>query len=368
VTGWYEIKNANQIESPSLLVYPERIRENLARMIRLAGDPSRLRPHVKTHKLPQVVAMKLAAGITKFKASTIAESEMTAAAGGPDILLAYQQVGPGASRFATLIKTFPGTRFSTLVDNPRTLAELSGAALAAGVTMELFVDMNVGMNRTGISVGPDALDLYRRMGETPGVMAGGLHVYDGHLHDTNLDAVKDGVESTYRQVDHLIGQIRAAGYDVPRVVAGGTPTSSILIDHPDVEVGAGTTVLWDFGQPIISPYLDFLNAAVLLARVISRPTGDSLCIDVGYKSVASEMPQPRVRFFGLEDAEVEIQSEEHLVIRTDRADDYPVGTVVYGIPRHICPTVALQSYVWCVNDCVAAERWPVVARTRHITV
>jgi len=105
-----------------------------------------------------------------------------------------------------------------------------------------------------------------------------------------------------------------------------------------------------------------------LARVISRPTRDRLCLDLGYKSVACESPQPRVRFFGLEDAEIMLQNEEHLVLQTERASDYPVGTVVYGIPRHICPTVAMHSYVWQVKDAIATERWPVVARTRRITI
>jgi len=368
VTGWYQIQNAAEVETPSLLIYPDRVRENLARMVTFAGDPSRLRPHVKTHKLPQIVEMKLQAGITKFKTSTIAEAEMTAAAGGQDILLAYQPVGPGASRLARLIQTFPQTQFLALVDNPDSLTEIAGAANSAGVTMELLIDLNVGMNRTGIAPGPDALSLYQLMSHTPGVVAGGLHAYDGHLHNPDPNTVQQSVEQVFVQIDLLIQQIKQAGCEVPRVIAGGTPTSPLLIPHAGVEVGAGTTVLWDFGQAATTPYLDCLNAAVLIARVISRPTADRLCIDLGYKAVACESPQPRVRWFGLEDAQIVLQNEEHLVMQTDRADDYPVGTVLYGLPRHICPTVAMHSYVWCVENSVATERWPVVARTRRITI
>jgi len=133
-------------------------------------------------------------------------------------------------------------------------------------------------------------------------------------------------------------------------------------------VGAGTPALWDFGQAEISPDLDYLNAAVLLSRVISRPAEDRICLDLGYKAVASEMPQPRVRWFGLEDAPVVMQSEEHLVLQTSQADAFPVGQVLYGIPRHICPTVALYSEVWCVREGRAVERWPVVARARRLTI
>ena len=95
---------------------------------------------------------------------------------------------------------------------------------------------------------------------------------------------------------------------------------------------------------------------------------DLLCLDLGHKAVASEMAHPRVRLLGLEDAVAVTHSEEHLAVRTSRSADYQVGDVVYGIPRHICPTVALHSEVWAVRDGLATERWPVVARARRITI
>lgn len=368
MTHWYEIENADRIASPTLLIYPERIEENLRRMIAMVGDPSRLRPHVKTHKLPQVVEMKVRAGIRKFKASTIAEAEMTAAAGGDDVLIAYPCVGPNVPRLIGLVQTYPQTRFATLVDNPASLRTLSDAAVAAGVEVTLLLDLNVGMNRTGIAPGPEAVELYRQLDSMPGVLAGGLHAYDGHLHDPDREALANSARPVRDQVRGMISELEKSGIEVPRLIAGGTPTLTLWATESDAELGAGTTVLWDFGQAEVSPDLDYLNAAVLLSRVVSRPTPDRLCLDLGHKAVASEMPPPRARWFTLEDAEAVMQSEEHLVLRTDRAAEYPVGTVLYGIPRHICPTVALQSEVWCVEDGVARETWPVVARARRITI
>jgi D-threonine aldolase len=366
--AWYEIENADEFPSPALLIYPQRIEENLRRMISLAGDVSRLRPHVKTHKLPQVIALKRAAGIDKFKASTIAEAEMTAAAGGKDVLLAYQPVGPNVGRLIQLITRFPDTRFSSLVDNQDSLEQIANSAEQAGVTIELFVDLNVGMDRTGISPGPAAADLYRRLAKTVGVRPGGLHAYDGHLHEPDYAQLVTLAEQVFAPVWQLRDQLLKEGLVVPKIIAAGTPTSSLLAQHDFVEVGAGTTVLWDFGQTEISPDLDFLNAAVLLTRVISRPTADRICIDLGHKAVASEMSPPRVRFFGLEDALPVMHSEEHLVLQTPRAAQFPVGTVLYGIPRHICPTVALHQMVWCVREHRTHEAWPVIARARCITI
>ncbi len=366
MTDWFRITNEVDVPSPALLLYPDRIEENLRRMIALAGGADRLRPHVKTHKLPQVIALKLRAGITKFKTATIAEAEMTASAGGRDVLLAYQPVGPGIRRFIELVRAFPQTRFAGLVDNPGTVAELSRAAQSAGVTLDLYLDLNVGMNRTGI-VPEDAATVYRPLATSPGLRAAGLHAYDGHLHNSDHAALGRVTEQTFQAVWALVERLRADGLEVPKVIASGTPTFPLLARHAQVEVGAGTTVLWDFGQAEACPDLDFLNAAILLMRVVSKPTSNRLCFDLGHKAVASEMPPPRVRLLGLEDAVFVMHSEEHLVVETPRAAEFQVGAVFYGIPRHVCPTVALHSEVWAVRAGRAAETWPVAARARRIT-
>lgn len=368
MSDWYRIDNAQNVPSPALLVYPDRIEENLRRMIALVGDVSKLRPHVKTHKIPQIIAMKRAVGIDKFKTSTIAESEMTASVGGKDILMAYQPVGPNVRRFVELIKRFPGSHFAALVDNPGSVIEIAECAKASGVVACLYVDLNVGMNRTGIVPGLEALQLYKLLSTTDGVSAGGLHAYDGHLHEPDLAKITEQARVAFEPVSKLIDEIRASDLEVPNIIAAGTPTSLLLAKMQGVEVGLGTTVLWDAGQPVTSPYLDFQNAAVLLARVISRPTPNRICIDLGHKAVASEMVQPRVRWLGLEDASIVMHNEEHMVLETTKNASFPVGTVLYGIPRHICPTVALYNEVWCVKDRMASEKWPVVARVRCLTI
>ncbi|WP_182870129.1 D-TA family PLP-dependent enzyme [Stieleria mannarensis] len=371
--SWYELENADEIPSPTLLIYPDRVRANLQRMVAWGGA-KRLRPHVKTHKLPQIVEMKLQAGIDKFKTSTIAESEMTAAAGGRDVLLAYQPVGPNIGRLMELIRAFPETTFSTIVDDIGVAQGLAAEAEACEVTVDVLIDLNVGMNRTGILPGEGAAALYRFIDAAKGLCAAGLHAYDGHIHDTDEALVRRQITEAFQPVLDLRRSLRAEGLAVPKVVGCGTVSSRILVAEQGseageaIEVSAGTSVLWDAGQPTFSPPMQIDQAAVLLARVISRPAPGTLCIDLGHKAVASEMQPPRVTFFGLEDATAVGHSEEHLVLHTDRADAFPVGTVLYGIPTHICPTVALHSEVWCVRQGRAVERWPVVARTRRITI
>lgn len=368
MTAWYRITNEDEIASPALLVYPERIDENLRRMVIAAGGADRLRPHVKTHKMPAVIRMALRHGITKFKVATIAEVEMAAVAGGEDILVAYPLIGPSVTRLVEVVQRFPLTCIRAAVDSDVGIDELMRAAAAASVMIDTLLDINVGMDRTGVAPGPEAVRLACRIAGSSVLSFGGLHAYDGHLHEADHDRLITQVDAAFAPVWQLRDDLEAAGIAVPLIVAGGTPTSFILAGRGDVEVGAGTTVLWDCGQPTISPDLDYLNAAVLLARVVSKPTPGRLCLDLGHKAIASEMPHPRLTIFGLEQATFPLHSEEHLVVETPQADQIPVGTVLYCLPRHVCPTVALHEEAVVVRDGRAAERWHVAARKRRITI
>jgi len=365
---WYTVENVAEIPSPALLVYPDRVDQNIRRMIEIAGGVERLRPHMKTNKLREVVRMHLDRGITRFKCATIAEAEMAAAAGAPDVLLAYQPVGPNVHRFVHLVETFSGTRFSAAVDDEATIRALSEAAVAAGVTLNLFLDLDGGMHRTGIAPGDRAVELYRVVSTLPGLHAAGLHMYDGHIHDTDLDDRRKASDEAFAHVQTMRDALAAAGLAVPTVVVGGTPTFPLHAARTDVECSPGTTVFWDFGYSTILPDLDFTPAVVLLTRVISRPEQNRLCLDLGHKAVASENPHPRVKVFGLEDATPVGHSEEHLVLETDRAADFPVGSPLYGLPWHVCPTVALHNEAVVIRNGRADARWQIVARARTLTI
>ncbi len=365
---WFRIANEAEIPSPALLVYPDRIAENIRRMAAAAGGADRLRPHIKTHKLPEVMALFRQQGISRFKAATVAEAEMAAAAGAGDVLLAYPAVGPTGPRLAALARAFPQTTFRALTDSDVGIDDLDRAACQAGLRLDTLLDLNVGMDRTGVPPGPEAVRLAHRIAAAAGLSFGGLHAYDGHLHAAERSELARRVAAAFAPVWKLRADLEAAGIPVPLLAAGGTPTSSLLAAYDNVEVGAGTTVLWDAGQPTISPDLDYLHAAVLLIRVISKPAPGLACLDLGHKAVASEMPQPRVTIFGLEQARFPLHSEEHLVVETPLAADLAVGTVLYGLPRHVCPTVALYDEAIAVYDGRAAERWQVTARNRRISI
>lgn len=368
LSDWMQVIDEAEIASPALLVYPDRIEENLRRMVALAGGAERLRPHVKTHKLPQIIKLKLAHGIHKFKVATIAEAEMCATAGGLDVLVAYPMVGPNIGRFVQLIKTYPNTVFSCLADDASNIHDLDTAAKQADVVLNVFLDLNVGMNRTGVEPGPRADALFRQISLAENLCPAGIHAYDGHLRGAVATKLVNEVTAAFAPVWKLRAELISAGFPVDKVIAAGTPTFPIHAQNRDVELSPGTTVLWDRGISDECSGMEFLHAAVLLTRVISRPTHDHLCIDLGHKALASEMPPPRVNLFGLEDAKFVSHSEEHMVLETSRAHEFPVGTVLYGITRHVCPTVALQSEVLVVRHGRVVDNWPIPARQRRITI
>lgn len=365
---WFHVSNAVEVPSPALLVYVDRAKENIRRMISIAGGPQRLRPHVKTHKMAALIELQLRAGILKYKCATIAEAEMVARAGGGDILLAMQPVGPNIARLVKLIRAFPKTKISTIVDDPEIALQLSAAAHAANLKIDVLIDLDTGMHRCGVEPGPAAVSLAQHIAGLPGVRLAGLHAYDGHIHDPELPAREANAEKSFVAVEKLMKELRGVGVKVGTIVAGGTPTFPIHALRKGVECSPGTCVLNDFGYQKKYPDMDFLVAAAILTRVVSKPGPNLICIDLGHKSVASENPQPRAEFPQLPDARPIMHSEEHMVLETPAAARLPVGHALYAIPRHICPTVALYSEAVAVVNGVAEERWPVTARNRILTL
>lgn len=367
---WFQVDGEAEIPSPALVIHLDRVEANLREMLRIAGGPDRLRPHVKTHKLPELVRRQVELGITKVKCATIAEAEMAALNGAEDILLAYQPVGPGARRIVDLAARYPRCRFSCLADDAGVVRGLSTAHAASGMTspLDVLLDLDVGQQRSGIAPGPAAVALAKLIGASAGLRFGGLHAYDGHLGITDLAERTQACEAAFAPVWELKRTLEAAGIAVPRIVAGGTPTFPVHARRADVELSPGTCVFWDAGYGKKFPDLAFLPAAVLLARVVSKPAPDLLCLDLGHKAVASEMPAPRVVFLDVPDAVAVAHNEEHLVVETPHAEDHSVGDLVHGIPWHVCPTVALHQEVWVAEAGKITGRWQVTARARRLEV
>lgn len=364
---WYHLSNVTQIDSPAIVLYQSRIEENIALLKTMIDDVKRLRPHVKTNKIAEVVHLMQQAGISRFKCATIAEAEMLGMAKAPDVLLAYQPVGPKINRLLELVQKYPQTNFSCILDNTDAALAISNEFAAQARKLDVYLDLNVGMNRTGI-VPVKGLELYQYAASLPGINPVGLHVYDGHIHDTDMDVRIDRCDAAFALVENLADRLVAAGFEDPVIVAGGTPTFPIHAQREGVQCSPGTFVFWDWGYSTSFPEQTFHWAAVVITRVISVIDPQHICLDLGHKSVAAENPQPRIHFINAPTAVPVSQSEEHLVLKVDNADDFPIGTVFYGVPKHICPTVALYEKAYVANGNEIVSNWKIVARDRQIIV
>ncbi len=365
MNNWFQIQNEDEVDSPALLVYPERIQHNIDLAIAMVGDVNRLRPHVKTHKTKEILALQLEAGITRFKCATIAEAEMLGEGGAPDVLLAYPLHQPKINRYLSLVKSYPQTRYSAVVDSQPAAEMLAHAAVQAGIRMEVYIDLDLGMGRTGIQPGERAIDLYRFCLKQDSLHVQGFHAYDGHVREVDLVKRKVICDRNFEPIAEMTRQLTAEGLPTPRVIIGGSPSFPIYAKYPDVECSPGTFVLWDKGYGDSLPEQQFLPAAVLLCRVISLPGRNRICVDLGYKAVASENPlEQRVYFLNAPALKPISHSEEHLVLETSEEHGWQVGDVLYALPIHICPTVALYDKLNSTENSLSSTQWNVIARKR----
>jgi D-serine deaminase-like pyridoxal phosphate-dependent protein len=366
-TDWFLLKDVENIPSPSLIFYPERIKENIRLLISMIDDKNRLRPHVKTHKCKEVTELLIEAGIQKFKCATIAEAEMLGMCLASDILYAYQPVGPNIQRFFDLQSKFPDSKFSCLVDDLDVAKQIEQIANLNNIVADVYIDLNVGMNRTGIH--PElALDLYRELTLLKGLKIKGLHAYDGHIHDASLTIRKQKAKVAIDLLHTLKKQMAELYGENINIVAGGTPTFPIYAMEKDFECSPGTFALWDKGYQDAYEEQAFLPAALVLSRIVSLPAKGLICTDLGHKAVAAEKElKNRVFFLNAPKLTAYSQSEEHLVLESSGNQIYQIGDVLYGIPYHICPTVALHEKAVCIQE-DHIEFWDIVSRKRKITI
>ena len=366
--SWFEIQNIDEVDSPALAIYLDRVENNINKVIKKAGGSARLRPHVKTHKTPEIVDLHIKKGVDKFKCATIAEAEMCAMQGATSVVLAHQLTVSKYNRWIKLLQSFPNTQFISVVDNSRTIDDLMILAKDNNVELDLALDVNNGMNRSGIRLNDKALELCQRINQRENLRFLGLHVYDGHIRQSNFAERQQEGDKDFKSVTDFVQLLNANNIEVKEVLVGGSPSFPVHANRENVTLSPGTYVFWDKGYGDKFQESDFEYAALVVTRVISVLDEDTICVDLGHKSIASENPHSRVYFLNCEVEEFLIHSEEHLTIRTKDAKHLKVGDVLYGIPHHICPTVNLNEELAVVENGRVTHRWAIVARKRFLTI
>ena len=370
----YKITVPEKIPTPRLLVFRERLERNIGTMKQLLqsawpGFPmSSLWPHVKTHKSAWVTQKLKNAGVQTFKA-TPQEVDMLLQAGVKKIFIAYPLLAHEAQRLARLAGENPGTKFFVQVSHRRHAEYLLSAARQYGVSWHFFIDLDVGMHRTGIQP-QDAVSFYNSLPQTDCLQFAGLHAYDGHNHATSKRERKAEAKRCMGLLVDAVRQLEKITFSIPRVVVGGTPSFTADLEYlskvnleAEVVASPGTWVYFDTTSRRMMPGT-FEYAACILTQVMDRIDKQTVTLNIGHKRWAVD--QGPVESFSIAGMKALRWSEEHTVVSVPAGKKLDVGDYVLVAPRHVCSTVNLWEFVTVIGPDGRREisELPVDARNR----
>ena len=339
----YRVSGLDDVMTPALIVYPEIVASNVDRTLALLdGDPSRWRAHIKTAKLGYTLEMLMNRGIRSFKCATTLELKTACERGSEDVLLAYPVMGANARRAVEIAEEFPAVKVSALAENDAQVHQYRESPVS------IFIDINPGMNRTGIEVKEKdkVLALIREIGRAR-LAFRGLHYYDGQFGGLAESERTTAAHAGYDQLLQLVSDLQRSGVNVPEIITAGTPTFPCSLSYSGFRgnafvhrVSPGTIVYCDATclAQLSSDY-GYAPAVIVVARVVSHPRSGMITCDAGHKTVSADAGLPTCVVVGHPELHPQSPSEEHLPMQTAEDHRVSVGETLFLIPRHVCPTV-----------------------------
>jgi D-serine deaminase-like pyridoxal phosphate-dependent protein len=358
------------ILTPALVVDLDAVRQNIAATLRLlGGDPNRWRPHLKTAKLGLIMRTIREQGVAQAKCSTTLELETACEAGFQDLLLAYPVTGPSVDVVKRIAAAYPGTSISVLVEDAAMVAPWRGSGIG------LFIDLNSGMDRTGMLLDghEEVIGLARGIAGS-GLRFAGLHYYDGHASGFAPGEAGGLVHAGYDRLLSLVKRLASAGIPAPEVVTAGTPAFPHAREYRGF-TEAGTvhrvspgTVVYNDRRSLEQLPADagYRPAALVLATVVSHPGPHRFCTDAGHKSVSADAGDPTCEVIGHSEYTPRHPSEEHLPVDVPPGAPLPLrGELLWLLPSHVCPTVNNFDHAVIVSGGKFQGIERVTARGRH---
>jgi D-serine deaminase-like pyridoxal phosphate-dependent protein len=348
-----------EIPTPGLVVDVAALDRNIARMAAFfASGPCRLRPHFKAHKTPEIARRQLAAGsCVGITCATVGEAEVAAQL-CDDLLIANEIVS--VDKCARVAALAGEVAMTVAIDSLAGIDALASAARAAGVTIGVLVDVDVGQGRCGVEPGDAALALARQAASSSGLVLRGVMGYEGHLQP-----LRDRVERESRTRAAMHGlvetarRIHGAGIPCEVVSSGGTGTFDISGRIDGVtEIQAGSYALMDTDYASVG--VPFEPAFTVLGTIVSRPSPERCVADCGHKSMTKDHGNPSVK--GVEGAHVTALNDEHAVIAVPASCTLSIGQQIQLIPSHTDPTVNLHDVFYAVEGDRVVGVWPIAAR------
>ena len=370
----YTIDNLETILTPRLVVFEDRLDDNIQRMSQLLAKAGTgytldsLMPHAKTHKSIWVTRKLINAGIANFKASPN-EVEMLLAAGAKSIFVAYPLLKNQALRLAELADQYRDIMFFVQASNTILMEWLMAAARQYDIRWHYFIDVDVGMGRTGIAP-DDVQDFYNHVPQSEYLQFAGIHAYDGHNQSAHPGEREQESQRSMSHVIRIVSEMEKVCFSIPRIVVGGTP--SFLFDlevlakaRLDCEIilSPGTWIYFDTKSQAMMPDT-FQVAAMVIAQIIDLPGNGTATLNVGHKRIAID--QGPVDYLSIAGARPVQCSEEHTVIALTAGQRVCIGDYVLLSPRHVCSTVNLWDSFIVINadGKIKMRHCPVDARNK----
>ena len=355
------------LETPSVVVDLDVVERNVSRMAESARQSGvRLRPHAKTHKIPEVARLQLAAGASGISLAKTGEAEVFAAAGIDDIFLAYPIVG--ADKAKRLLAVAERARLAIGADSVEGASSVAGVFHAAGRRIDVLLKVDSGYHRIGVEPSA-ALAVARRLADVPGLALRGIFTHAGQAY---VEETPAGVAAVARQEGEILSavadEIRGAGIPIEEVSVGSTPTARGAMQVRGVtECRPGNYVYHDASQVSLGTCGIEDCALTVVATVVSVPSADRAVLDCGSKTLSSDSLRPRGEGHGWilgRESRLDRLSEEHGVVRVAAGESFRVGERVRVLPNHACVVSNLHDRVVLARGENVEGEWSVAARGR----
>ncbi|MFD2115530.1 alanine racemase [Paenibacillus yanchengensis] len=361
------------LQTPYVMIDLARTKRNIHHMTTTLQNISpqvTLRPHIKTHKLPQLAKMQLAAGAIGITCAKLAEAEVMAAAGINDIFIGYPLIGKlRLQRAAKLLQA--GVRLIVAVDSLEGAQQLSRAASIHHVTFEIRLEIETGLRRTGVTQ-EQVVALALQIATLKGIHITGIFTYKGAVlaEKPTTDLAAAGKEESDIMIK-VAAALREAGIAIQDISVGSTPSALHAASTEGVtEVRPGTYIFYDRMQAAYGVCQLEDCSALLWATIVSRPAPDRIIIDTGSKSLAADIQPQQDQLFlhgfghivGDADAIIERMNEEHGMVTVRPEATYAIGDRISIIPNHICTTINLHNFVYVKDEDGKLYQWNVAAR------
>jgi D-serine deaminase-like pyridoxal phosphate-dependent protein len=350
----------NEITTPALVLDYNKMMENINTMAKFAKEHDiNHRPHVKTHKCPIIAHLQLKAGCKGITVAKVGEAEVFAQSGIDDIFIANQVIVPNhIDRFAKLNKYI---KISCAVDSQKNILDLSKIAAQNNTTLKVFLDINLGLGRSGVEPGEPALEMARFIEKTPNIDLVGLFGYEGHLTPMmNLDQKEKMANECFKMIVDTRDLLNENGFEIKDITTSGSGTYRYAVNYDGItEIRPGTYVFSDEHLDMVEKA--FKIAVTILGTIQNQTGKKEFTTDAGAKAIATGDGKPEFKDFPR--SKIRVMNEEHTQFKAIGLDkNLEIGQKIEFYPAHICTTINLHDHIHVIKDNEYVGTWEILAR------